>query len=518
MTRTSIGDRTLHKTRTFGQDRCTWRTLILSASLLTFGLGVSATARADQVDQQNIAPPTTNLAAVYSGQSFGQTITVGLAGTLTEVAMYVDRRGNPTAALNLEVRAVVDGLPGSSVLTSASLAAGAVVSGLNTFDVGAALLDVQVGQQLAILLRSGAALGNDYLAREVPGDMYPGGTAVSDPQNNGNWAIFGTGFDAIFQTRVSVSTTTVLPFGAVTAAIENDTFEGLDTYDVTLTNSNDLEADSNVFNTIAGSATSRSSLLLGMSLPDGSSGSPGVDVGAQASGAGQGRTSSRSVAFRTFQYTGQASLTVTFQTSLDGTFLPAPFGLPTGDLRLFAEVSVIRGDVFMQSLPANAQALSDMFFAVPNAHTTFVDPADLVARNGVPFSVSASYGPAVIGHSALSLDPTAGTVSQPLVVTFTLSPGQLFTVMVDMAAFAGVQCTPVQCGSGEVSFYNSLKSSSPPFVDSSGNAVTEIQTTEAAPPPSVPAMPPDKVILLAAALASCGFIASNRKRRTRASL
>jgi len=163
-----------------------------------------ATAMAEcTVDQANIAPPTQNFAAVFSNQQFGQIFTVGRDGVLCAVAMYVDRRNSPSADLVLEVQGVSAGFPDGNALATAALSAASVVDGLNVFDISAAGLNVSAGDVYAVVLKSSATLGSDYLARAVPSNLYTPGQAVV--KNGSVWALFGTaaqGFDAIFQTSV----------------------------------------------------------------------------------------------------------------------------------------------------------------------------------------------------------------------------------------------------------------------------------------------------------------------------
>jgi hypothetical protein len=313
--------------------------------------------------------------------------------------------------------------------------------------------------------------------------------------------------------RVDGAATTILPFGAVTGAIDNDTFTGVDTYSATFENLSTPEADSSESETQAGLASSRGAVPTGTSQPAGTVSIPPVDVGALASASGEGRAGARGLAFRTWQFTGTTSQLVTYQATLNGSFVPAPGGLPTGDVHLYAEVSVIRGNAFVASLPGSGQSLADFFFAVPNAHTSMVDPENLVFRNGTFFSVAASYGSAVLARTTVSLDPSSGSgVSQPVTAAFTATPGQLVTVIADIAAYSNVTClSDGTCGAAEASFYDSLKSNAMPFVDSNGNPVNTFSTD--APPPAspVPAFPRSLAVLaMAAALAACGATRTSR--------
>ena len=123
---------------------------IVMIGIAAWAVGPTVAAADCVVDQSNIAPPTTNLAAVFNGQRFGQTLTVGQNGILCAVAMYIDRRGTPVAALVADVQGVSAGLPDGVVHATASLPAASVVDGLNVFDVSAANLAVTAGDVFAI--------------------------------------------------------------------------------------------------------------------------------------------------------------------------------------------------------------------------------------------------------------------------------------------------------------------------------------------------------------------------------
>src|SRR5436190_1268351 len=108
---------------------------LLVTGMVVFAIWQFGSAKAAaqcDVDQANIALPTFNLAAVFTGQQFGQTFTVGANGVLCTVAMYVDKRGTPAADLVVEVQGVSGGFPDGIVLATASLSPAAVTDGLNS--------------------------------------------------------------------------------------------------------------------------------------------------------------------------------------------------------------------------------------------------------------------------------------------------------------------------------------------------------------------------------------------------
>jgi hypothetical protein len=150
------------------------------------------------VDQSNSALPTMNFATIRSGSTAAQTFTVGFPGTLTGVSVIVDSRGTPVANLTLEVQGTTGGLPNGVVLASASVPPFPSGNPLVFFDLSSASLQVSAGTVLAFVLKSTATLGNDYLARAVPGNKYGPGQFTDSSGAFGN----GAGWDAIFRTWV----------------------------------------------------------------------------------------------------------------------------------------------------------------------------------------------------------------------------------------------------------------------------------------------------------------------------
>jgi len=174
--------------------------LAFGAVLLSSLLGASPQiARATPAaDQSNSSLPTGNFVAIRSGTTAAQTFTVGFAGTLTGVQCTVDPRGTPVQNLTLEIQGTVGGAPDGVMLASASVAPFGGVNPTVYFDLSPANLSVTAGQVLAAVLKSSATLGNDYLARAVPGNRYGGGQFTD---SGGSFAS-GAGWDGIFKSFV----------------------------------------------------------------------------------------------------------------------------------------------------------------------------------------------------------------------------------------------------------------------------------------------------------------------------
>lgn len=175
----------------------------LVAALLLLVAALPAIARGTPVlDQSNSVLPTGNFVAIRSGTTAAQVVTVGFAGTLTEVRLVVDPRGTPTENLTLEVQGTTGGAPNGVVLAVASVAPFGGVNPSVSFNVSGAALAVTAGQEIAFVLRSNAALGNDYLARAVPANTYGAGQFTD---SGGSFAS-GAGWDAIFRTYIEPAT------------------------------------------------------------------------------------------------------------------------------------------------------------------------------------------------------------------------------------------------------------------------------------------------------------------------
>lgn len=144
------------------------------------GLAADA-ALAGTLDQQQTDGGSSY--AIASNGSLAQTFTAGLGGGMDQVDLHLQRLGTPTAPLSIEIRDVSGGVPGSTVLASASLPTSSIPTMQAFVPISFAKpAPVVAGTQYAIVAYSPTPFGNDY-AWSV------GGTA--NPYAGG--AGFGTG-------------------------------------------------------------------------------------------------------------------------------------------------------------------------------------------------------------------------------------------------------------------------------------------------------------------------------------
>ncbi len=461
---TAVRTRTAHRARP-------GRTGAAIVCAMALALGIATPAKAgEQVDQSNVVAPTTNFFAVFGARQFGQTFTVGTAGFLTRVEMYVDKRGTPAGALVAEVQGVSGGFPDGNVQASVSLAPASVVDGLNSFDVTAAGVAIEVGDELAIVLRSaGSSGGNDYLARAVPGNLYGAGQAVENP--SGVWGTFGTvgqGFDAIFRTWV-LPVEQPLPYGSATRRILLGSTFGF---------------PFDPIDSIDGNADERTTTRWSFVIPAGwtyASGrliDDGVSVGAYSATSGpviRGSTAAvgaaRAIAWRSFVNTNPTSVTCRVNAVMDGGFGGPAGGTATGFVYAF--------DATMMdaTLDGVAPDVADYLLAG--------DGLAEIATGGNVLNLTGLFPPAAVLASGFEELGGLGDQTVPLNSSFmTLAPDQVFTVMFDVSVHSP--------GPGSVNFAETLSPAPVLFTDMSGMPVTGIDATG---PVIDPDVPPASVVL-----------------------
>lgn len=189
---------------------------LAESSTLCLLLAGAPAAAADQLDQSFAGPGT---AATVDVASFAraQTLTVGLDGTLTRIAIPIGKGDFTLDAdeLTIDVRPTDAG--GAPLESAASALATATVLGSqltefldpeNPFEIDLSASGVQVtaGQQLAIVASSDvpSEIGRSFhwYAYLVTGGGYPGGDAWVDPSV---WALQNGGsVDLVFETWVEV--------------------------------------------------------------------------------------------------------------------------------------------------------------------------------------------------------------------------------------------------------------------------------------------------------------------------
>lgn len=163
------------------------------------------------VDQSIIVSAQAAL-AVTTGQSLGQSFTVGLGGALTRIDFQLGRNAGTTQPLEVEVRLANGDLPNldpSALLFSGSIAAADVPVLLFTssftasIDLSAAAPTVTAGEKLVVLL---STADSDVYSWDNSGynnnNPYPNGTTVKlGYPDYANWVTIDN-WDGGFQTWV----------------------------------------------------------------------------------------------------------------------------------------------------------------------------------------------------------------------------------------------------------------------------------------------------------------------------
>lgn len=314
---------------------------------------------------------------------------------------------------------------------------------------------------------------------------------------------------AIDSYRVNPTITTApLAFGTAAAAISKDVeFESaVDTYRSSRNDLGNTETTALAFSTNSGLASARAAIT-GAETGGGELRSPGLEVGSATSGAGgSGQTTSRALAFRSFEYTGDDPLRVNINNELHGFFDTAPFDLPNGDLSAHGGIYVFDALAFADAIDWLGGDIEQIFFPLPGKNTDQVNPnllddpspADLLGIDplaAMTFDISVIFEEPIFRELMLSLD---------------LLNGQQFTVLYDLSTTSNVACQFGQCGAGSSDFYDSLSSAADFFTDEAGNPVTSVTALEAAAPDGAVPLPASGILVLTGAVA---WLAVRRRRQ-----
>ena len=179
------------------------RSVILVCTVGFAGV-VQAVPIVDQQSPTDASLPFSHAIGGSSEQILAQVVTTGITGDLVGLELPVGGIGGLTA----EIRDVVGGLPGSSILFSETFEAGLEPTAFGTFRtiMFSTGISFSAGDMFAIVLSSIGAYG---MAPAPVGDAYAGGDAFFDSRPNppGEWVdlSLGTGIrDLAFRTLVSV--------------------------------------------------------------------------------------------------------------------------------------------------------------------------------------------------------------------------------------------------------------------------------------------------------------------------
>jgi hypothetical protein len=186
--------------------------------------GVASAGTLDQQQADGSGPQF----LIYPGESVAQTFTAGLSGGIDQVDLYLGKISAPTAPLNVEIRNVSAGDPGSLTLATASVPASSVPGTAVFVPISFTThASVAPGTQYAIVASSSTTSGNEYTwSRGLStSDPYPGGVLfVSPTSSSGPWTPSPT-VDMAFKTYVAqvmttTGTTPTAPTGQRAAALK----------------------------------------------------------------------------------------------------------------------------------------------------------------------------------------------------------------------------------------------------------------------------------------------------------
>lgn len=157
------------------------------AALEAAGLSAPGIASAGSLDQQQ-----TDVSSGYgvgSGQSLAQTFTAGITGSFDRIDVALEKNGAPTAPLIVEIRNVIPGSIGTTVLGSSSVPASALLGATPTWvEIPfTASIPVSAGSSYAIVVYTSSVFPDTYSWDNSPTDVYAGGTVLlttSSPPNN----------------------------------------------------------------------------------------------------------------------------------------------------------------------------------------------------------------------------------------------------------------------------------------------------------------------------------------------
>ena len=160
------------------------------AALLAFGLPVSVGA-VPILDQENFGNLTLSQGIGSVPGSFGnpvtaQTFTVGIAGTLAAVDVFINNQSSGSITgtdLVAEIFGIAAGVPAGGALASTTINEALIPGGFGFFNIDFSSfgLNVSIGQQLAIVLRESSNNPNTvYSWAGSNSDSYAGGMRTFD--------------------------------------------------------------------------------------------------------------------------------------------------------------------------------------------------------------------------------------------------------------------------------------------------------------------------------------------------
>jgi hypothetical protein len=153
----------------------------VAAALL---LGITTSASAGTLDQQQTSFGQFSSGGINSNQSLAQIFTAGITGSVDQADLVLSKFSTPTQPVTIEIRNVAAGLPGNTVLATTSIPASAIPADPNPAFVSATFgtpAPVMAGAQYALVAWSmDMAGGIGWSYQPDPANPYPAGRAVND--------------------------------------------------------------------------------------------------------------------------------------------------------------------------------------------------------------------------------------------------------------------------------------------------------------------------------------------------
>jgi|tagenome__1003787_1003787.scaffolds.fasta_scaffold20960296_2 hypothetical protein len=191
-----------------GVRRALRASIVASAISAAALFGITATASAGTLDQQQTSFSGPIIGGVNSSQSLAQTFTAGITGRVDQVDLVLNQTTSPPPdPVTIEIRNVTGGAPGSTVLGSGSIPTSTI--GSTQAFVSATLgtpAAVTAGTQYALVAYSTNTTGTVGWSFQPVTDPYPGGAAFNNGSSppSGDWHM-PPGDDFAFKTYVAPS-------------------------------------------------------------------------------------------------------------------------------------------------------------------------------------------------------------------------------------------------------------------------------------------------------------------------
>lgn len=242
---------------------------------------------------------------------------------------------------------------------------------------------------------------------------------------------------------------------------------------------------------------------------DGTLSAGAIGQAAGTSGTSQGR----GLAFRTYVNEGSDPVELRVDALLDGEFSGPRFGLPLGDLQAKAGIHVFEGeefDQFIDSLSEISQdgdiPIEDILFGEPQDLETPLSQQTAFSNQGKP--IDQIFATPLITQVLIDTGFTGPQLFEADLSTdlFTIDPGETFSVLFDVLAFAAVNRQGGQSGGGSVNFFNTLGAGPNIFTDANGEFVTTIRAAGA--PSPIPE--PDTLALFGLVLGALRLVRRQR--------